>query len=608
MVNRKLKGLFVNNVKAQCSIYESGKMVYDCLAPSDRFSLDYTEITRTSLELPANYDFYFFNHHFERWYWLDTASIRSIVPGVTFTLVLEVSPNDPFVYCSPDDFDGYIVVDPTLNINKKHVYPFPRPLEVVDEVAHAENDIPVIGSFGFGTPGKGFEHVVDAVNREFDRAIVRLNIPRASYWDQDGSIGAEMARKCKERAKPGVEVMVTHDFLAKEELIEWCRANTLNCFLYDRNLPGLAATTDQAITAGRPLITSKNDTFRHIQRYIKPFPYQTLREAIERTPAQVAAIQNDWSPQKFRERFEAVLDDFEFREAVPDAIGSVTLQIRPGSLIKDIRSKLALRTRLKKMIDKAGLSKNKRQRKPRPSRSYSQFGEDILIYELLNDMAVQGASYLDVGANDPEFISNTYMFYKAGFHGVLVEPDPVLAEKLRTRRPKDRLLNAGIGIGSDMKEADFYRFAEKNNGLGTFSAENARFAEEKGLFGEKRPVVAVQKVPLLNINDVIAEHFTECPDFISIDVEGWDLQVLKTFDFDRYSPAVFCVETLAYDDNGGTYRIREIYDFMEQNGYMLHRETEANAIFVNRNLYEFREFQKAGSGLNARKADVASAS
>jgi len=239
MANRKLKGLFINNVKAQCSIYESGKMVYDCLVPSARYSLDYTEITRTSLEIPSNYDFYFFNHHFERWYWLDTKKIKSIVPGIKFTLVLEVSPNDPFVYCSPDDFDGYIVVDPTLNIRKKHVYAFPRPLEAAHPAeANTDNEIPVIGSFGFGTPGKGFEHVVDAVNREFDRAIVRLNIPRASYWDQDGRIGAQMARMCRERAKEGVDVVVSHDFMSKEELIEWCRANTLNCFLYDRNLPG----------------------------------------------------------------------------------------------------------------------------------------------------------------------------------------------------------------------------------------------------------------------------------------------------------------------------------------------------------------------------------
>ncbi|MCC7306309.1 MAG: FkbM family methyltransferase [Acidobacteria bacterium] len=606
MAKRKLKGLFINNVKAQCSIYESGKMVYDCLVPSERYSLDYTEITRTSLELPAGYDFYFFNHHFERWYWLDTSKIKSIVPGVVMTLVLEVSPNDPFVFCSPDDFDAYIVVDPTLKIRKQGVYAFPRPLETArGSAALPAHDIPVIGSFGFGTPGKGFEHVVDAVNREFDRAIVRLNIPRASYWDQDGSIGAAMAKMCMDRANPGIDVIVTHDFMSKEELIDWCRANTLNCFLYDRNLPGLAATTDQAITAGRPMITSKNDTFRHIQKYIKPFPYQTLRQAIERTPANIAELQHDWSPQKFRERFETVLDDLQFADAEPAGSGTVTLQVKPGSFIQDIRAKVALRTRLKRLIDKTGLKPQRSSRRRRPSRSYSQFGEDLIIFNLLNDLAVQGASYLDVGANDPEFISNTFLFYKEGFSGVLVEPDPSLAGKLRSRRPKDILLNAGIGIGDGAAEADFYMFAEKNNGLGTFSAENARFAEEKGLFGEKRPVIGIKRVLLLNINAVIAENFTECPDLISIDIEGWDLQVLKTFDFERYSPAIFCVETLAYDDNGGTYRIREIYELFEQNGYLLHKETEANAIFVNRNLYEFRQYQKAnGQTRNAKAASA----
>jgi FkbM family methyltransferase len=597
MSNRRLKGLFINNQKAQCSIYESGKMAYDCLVGSEKYSLDYIEITRTEAKLPAKYDFYFFNHHFQRWHWLKTEHIRSIVPGASFALVLEVSPNDPFVYCSPDDFDAYIVLDPTLRLRKKHAYAFPRPLEVSQKPAKRPGgEIPVIGSFGFGTPGKGFEHVVDAVNREFDRAVVRLNIPRASYWDKDGRLGAQMGQVCKDRAKDGIEVIVTHDFMTKEELIDWCRENTLNCFLYDRNQPGLAATTDQAITAGRPLITSKNNTFRHIQQYIKPFPYQTLKEAIANTPKQIEQLQHDWSPQKFRERFEEVLDDFDFGKKEPDRPGTVKLRVKPGAFMQEFRDKAAIRTRLKKLLKKAGLSQNGAVRvRPRPQKSFSQFGEDLLIYDLLKEMSVQGASYLDIGANDPEFFSNSFLFYQEGYNGVLVEPNPALADRLRAFRRKDTVLNAGIGIDAEVTEADFHIFAEENSGLGTFSAEQAKLMEERGLHGLKRPVVRVKRIPLFNINAVIAEHFTECPDLISIDVEGWDLQVLETFDFEKYSPAVFCVETLAYDRNGGTLRITEIYDLMHRNGYFLYKETEANAIFVNRNLYDFYQYRKAST-------------
>jgi hypothetical protein len=58
MTKRKLKGLFINNVEAQCSIYESGKMVYDCLTGAEKYSLDYVEITRDNASIPVGYDFY----------------------------------------------------------------------------------------------------------------------------------------------------------------------------------------------------------------------------------------------------------------------------------------------------------------------------------------------------------------------------------------------------------------------------------------------------------------------------------------------------------------------------------------------------------------------
>jgi hypothetical protein len=164
------------------------------------------------------------------------------------------------------------------------VYAFPRPLEIPSLVTpYRESSIPVIGSFGFATIGKGFELVVDAVNKEFDEAIVRINIPPSTYGDDHywkihkRNYGEYLSELCNKVAKRGVQVVITNEFLTKDQLIEWCSQNTLNCFLYNRNQPGLSATTDQAISSGRPLAISTNETFRHIQRYIKPYPFQSLR-------------------------------------------------------------------------------------------------------------------------------------------------------------------------------------------------------------------------------------------------------------------------------------------------------------------------------------------
>lgn len=360
---KKLSGLFINCPEARDSIFESGKMVFQCLVNSDEYSLDYIEIDEKSHTISAGHDFYIFNYHMVTMSWLDTRSIKALLPGIKMTIVLEVSPNDPFVYCSPDDFDAYLVLDPTLKSSRKNVYSFPRPLEVVSNLLpYMVKDVPVIGSFGFATEGKGFEHVIDAVNKEFDKAVVRINIPYASYADASRNYAKQLAQMCKERAKNGIEVIVTHDFMSKLDLIEWCGQNTLNCFLYDRNMPGLAATTDQAITSGRPLIISKNDTFRHIEEFIEPYPQQTLKEAIENTPRKVEKIQREWSPKKFRERFEKMLDNFQFKEKLKTSAASepLTLLIKKNSqpnFIQNVKEKIAIRTRLQNFMRGNGLKR-----------------------------------------------------------------------------------------------------------------------------------------------------------------------------------------------------------------------------------------------------------
>jgi FkbM family methyltransferase len=246
---------------------------------------------------------------------------------------------------------------------------------------------------------------------------------------------------------------------------------------------------------------------------------------------------------------------------------------------------------LGKFLGLTGKIKNKNE----SVKSYSQFGEDIIVYDLFKDLSIQNISYLDIGANNPQYISNTYLFYEKGFRGVLIEPNSALCEKLKTVRPLDTVLNIGIGIDENIKEADFYLFPDEADGLSTFSLEEARHWEEVGMGGTKFKIERVVKMPLLNVNHVIANNFTECPDFISIDVEGWDLKILKTFDFEKYSPAVFCVETLAYKKDGSTYRLQDVNDFFESKGYFSYRETYANNIFVNKNLYDFYLYQKSNN-------------
>lgn len=345
-MSRKLNGAFINTAQASCSIHESGKMVFSCLAESDLFELDYYSLDTVDIAAlsengvvklrdgvgghvaKTHYDFWVFNWHFITMAMDLEPQVIASLSGPKFTVVLELAPGDPLQLVPPGVFDAYIALDPGT-ARTGAIYPFPRPLDGDPQTPTRPcRSVPIIGSFGFGTPGKGFESLVAAVNDEFERAIVRINIPSGDFIGSDvihrTSYPKYIERICREIAKPGIEVKFTYDFMSSDELIEWCKENDLNCFMYTRCQPGLSATTDQAIVSGQPLVTSSNDTFRHIHQYIPPYPLTSLRDAIAGTRPLVAAMQRDWSKAAFNSRFAELLADFGLLDraaspALPDA-------------------------------------------------------------------------------------------------------------------------------------------------------------------------------------------------------------------------------------------------------------------------------------------------
>ena len=212
--------------------------------------------------------------------------------------------------------------------------------------------------------------------------------------------------------------------------------------------------------------------------------------------------------------------------------------------------------------------------------SYSQFGEDLIVRYLFDMLGTKQPTYLDIGANHPRFISNTYYFYKRGARGVLVEPNPRLCKVLRSVRPRDVVLEVGIGLTAET-QADFFVFGGFADGLSTFSRSEATHWETVGLKGHGTiHVEHVIKVPLVPINHIIADNFEgRAPHFLSLDVEGLDLDVLKGLDFDRFAPDVVCVETLEYDQHQASLKKNDIIEFMLARKYVAYADTRVNTIF-----------------------------
>lgn len=207
--------------------------------------------------------------------------------------------------------------------------------------------------------------------------------------------------------------------------------------------------------------------------------------------------------------------------------------------------------------------------------SFSQAGEDAVLRFLFNDKKIEQISYLDIGTNVPDYCNNTYLFYKGGSRGVCVEADKSLIPEIEKIRPEDKILNVGVSIEGE-KEADFYIFDIK--GINTFDEAEAKKRESFGTF----KITEVVKVPLLDINSIIKNNFTTYPDLISIDIEGLDLPVLRTLDFEKYPIPAICVETCIYSENHIRPKDKTIEEFMLTKGYEVYADTYINTIFVNK--------------------------
>jgi len=207
-------------------------------------------------------------------------------------------------------------------------------------------------------------------------------------------------------------------------------------------------------------------------------------------------------------------------------------------------------------------------------RSYAEVCEDLIVADIFKRLHVDTPTYLDIGAHDPIVWSNTYLLYEAGSRGVLVEPNPSLTGKLRRVRPGDTVLEVGIGAKGADVEADYYLIAGKGE-MNTFSQEEAKRLQAE--FGAD-VLVGVIKRKLVDVNRVLAENFpNRAPDFVSMDTEGYDLTILSAFDFERFRPRVFCVETLA-----GSRPDARIVDLMKAKDYDVRGGTFVNTVFVDR--------------------------
>ena len=164
--------------------------------------------------------------------------------------------------------------------------------------------------------------------------------------------------------------------------------------------------------------------------------------------------------------------------------------------------------------------------------SYAQHFEDVYLMRCFRER--KDGFYIDVGAGHPVVDNVSLAFYLKGWHGITVEPNPSLAKLSRSVRPRD--IGAETLVGASSGTAKFF-LVDDFHGLSTMIGENAKAAADS--YGKKSNELTL---PVTTLAELCKKHAPKSIEFLKIDVEGAEKDVLEGADWKKYRPRVVVIE------------------------------------------------------------------
>lgn len=194
--------------------------------------------------------------------------------------------------------------------------------------------------------------------------------------------------------------------------------------------------------------------------------------------------------------------------------------------------------------------------------SFSQSGEDLILDRFTGHK--NRGLYVDIGAYDPYRFSNTMRFYERGWRGINIEPDHERFKRFLFSRSKDTNLNIGIAN----KKGSLTYFIIDPPTLSTFVQAQAKEYVKSGFVLKE-----TKKIPVAPLTEVLAKHAgNKHIDFLTLDVEGFEMDVLKSNDWERFRPEFLCIETAVKNK-------KKIEGFLKKTDYALVFDNGLNSFY-----------------------------
>lgn len=203
--------------------------------------------------------------------------------------------------------------------------------------------------------------------------------------------------------------------------------------------------------------------------------------------------------------------------------------------------------------------------------SFSQEGEDLILARLFGNRTA--GFYVDVGAHHPWRFSNTFLFYKRGWQGINIDPRPGSKQLFDHARPRD--ISLELAISSSETDLEYFEFnAPELNGF----TKDAPVALK---YPDKYFVTGSRIVHALPLHMILKQHLppSQSIDFLTVDVEGHDLAVLESNDWEQFRPSVVVAECRGALI--GNVLSEPVSSFLTQRGYAPFAKAFHSWIFVD---------------------------